>query len=79
MYTSPPPGCKATYLKIVVVDQPNKELKERVRWTCGGDKVEYAVDCSTKTAGLTTAKCLFNSVVSTPTAKLMCLDIKICT
>jgi hypothetical protein len=71
-----PPGRKATYLKIVVADKLNKELKEHVRWTCGGNKVDYSGDCSTKTVGLATAKCLFNSFVSTPSAKFMCLNIK---
>jgi hypothetical protein len=61
-----PTGRKATYLKIVAADKPNKAIKQRVRFTVGGDRVDYAGDCSTKTADLTTSKCLFNSVVSTP-------------
>ena len=71
-----PKGKKATYVKMVVVDKPNREIKERVRMTAGGDQVAYIGDCSTKTANLTTAKCLFNSVVSTPQAKFMTMDIK---
>jgi hypothetical protein len=47
-----------------------------VRFTVGGDKIDYAGDSSTKTADLTTAKCLFNSVLSAPEAKFMTMDIK---
>jgi hypothetical protein len=71
-----PKGRKPTYLKIVAADKPNKEDPKRVRWTCGGDRVTYIGDVSTKTADLTTAKILFNSVLSTPGAKFMTIDIK---
>jgi hypothetical protein len=48
---------KATYLNIVVADKPHKANPERVRFTVGGDRIEYKGDVSTKTADLTTAKC----------------------
>jgi hypothetical protein len=35
----------------------------------GGNKIEYAGDTSTPTADLTTAKLVFNSVISTPNAE----------
>jgi hypothetical protein len=59
-----PPGIKATYLRLVVANPHNKENPRRVRFTVGGDKVEYPGKVLTKTAGLTTAKILLNSVIS---------------
>lgn len=47
-----------------------------MRWTVGGDKVDYAFDVSTNTADLNTAKLLFNSVLSIPNAKFMATDLK---
>jgi hypothetical protein len=38
-------------------------------------KIEYPGDKSTRTAGLTTAKILINSVISTPNAKFLVIDI----
>jgi hypothetical protein len=74
--TDIPKGRKATYLKIVAADKPDKAVNKRVRWTCGGDKVTYLGNVSTKTAGLPTAKILFNSILSTPDAKHMTIDNK---
>jgi hypothetical protein len=42
----------------------------------GGDKIEYPGDKSTSTAGLTTAKMIFNSTISTPGARFLVIDIK---
>jgi hypothetical protein len=53
----------------------HKEEKERTRLTAGGDQIEYPGDKSTRTAGLTTAKILINSVISTPNAKFLVIDI----
>ena len=47
----------------------------RTRITAGGNCLEFQGDTSTKTAGLETAKMVFNSVVSTPDAKFMTIDI----
>ena len=71
-----PQGRKATYLRVVSAMRPEKVNPRRVRWTVGGDKVEYPHDVSTKTADLTTAKLLINSVLSTPNGRFMCIDIK---
>jgi hypothetical protein len=71
-----PQGRKVTYLKIVAADKPHKANKRCVHFTVGGDRVDYKGDVSTKTADLTTAKCLFNSVISTSGAKFMTADIK---
>ena len=36
-----PKGKTATYIRIVVDIRPNKKVKERVRLSIGGDKVDY--------------------------------------
>lgn len=71
-----PNGRKATYLRVVSAVRPEKANPYRVRWTVGGDKVEYPFDVSTKTADLTTAKLLVNSVVSTPNARFLTANLK---
>ncbi|KAI2490112.1 Reverse transcriptase (RNA-dependent DNA polymerase) [Fragilaria crotonensis] len=71
-----PAGRKATYLRVVSALRPEKVNPYRIRWTVGGDKVDYPFDVSTKTADLTTAKLLINSVVSTPNAKFLTADLK---
>ena len=71
-----PKGRKPTYLRVVCDDRPQKAEKRRVRWTAGGDKVDYPFACATKTAELATVKTLINSVISTPKARFMTMDIK---
>jgi hypothetical protein len=71
-----PPGRKATYLRIVASIRPQKAEPKRIRFTVGGNLVQYPGKVSTPTADITTAKILFNSVLSTPAAKFMCIDIK---
>ena len=62
---------RATYIRIVCADRPEKTIPQRVRWTAGGDRVIYTGNVTTKTADLTTAKCLFNSTISTPGGRFM--------
>jgi hypothetical protein len=64
-----------TYGSFVVDIKDHKEEKERTRFTVGGDQIEYSGDKSTRTAGLTTAKTLINSVISTLGAKFLVIDI----
>jgi hypothetical protein len=64
-----------TYGSFVVDVKNHKEEKERTILTVGGDQIEYPGDKSTRTAGLTTAKILTNSVISTPGAKFLVIDI----
>jgi hypothetical protein len=64
-----------TYGSFVVDIKDHKEEKERTRLTVGGDQIEYPGDKSTRTAGLTTAKNLINSVYSTLGAKFLVIDI----
>jgi hypothetical protein len=42
----------------------------------GGNLINYPGDCGTPTADLLTVKLLFNSIISTPNAKFMSIDIK---
>jgi hypothetical protein len=42
----------------------------------GGNLINYPGDCGTPTADLLTVKLLLNSVISTPYARFMCIDIK---
>jgi hypothetical protein len=71
-----PKGRKVTYGSFVVDIKDHKEEKERTRLTVGGDQIEYPGDKSTRTAGLTTAKIIINSVISTLGAKFLVIDIK---
>ena len=53
-----------------------KEEVNRTRITAGGDRLEFQGDTSTETAvELETAKMVFNSVMSTPDAKFMTINI----
>jgi hypothetical protein len=54
----------------------HKDEKERTRLTVGGYQIEYPGETSTRTAGLTTAKILINSVISTKGAHFLVIDIK---
>jgi hypothetical protein len=70
-----PKGRKVTYGSFVVDIKDHKEEKERTRLTAGGDQIEYPGEKSTRTAGLTTAKILINSVISILGAKFLVSDI----
>jgi hypothetical protein len=71
-----PKGRKVTYGSFVVDIKDHKYEKERTRSTARGNQIEYPGDKSTRTAGLTTANILINSVISTPSAKFLVIDIK---
>ncbi len=64
-----------TYVRIVCNERPEKADPNRVRITVGGNKINYPGNCGTPTAGLLTVKLPLNSVVSTPGAKWMTMDI----
>jgi hypothetical protein len=70
-----PKGRKVTYGSFVVDIKDHKEERERTTLTVGGDQIEYPGDKSTRTAGLTMAKILINSVISTLGAKFLVIDI----
>lgn len=64
-----------TYGRLVVDHRPQKTEPDRTRLTVGGNRINYPDSVATPTAELQTVKLLFNSVLSTPGAKFMCLDI----
>jgi hypothetical protein len=70
-----PKGQKVTYGSFVVDIKDHKEEKEWTRLTVGGDQIEYPGDKSTRASGLTTAKILINSVISTLGGKFLVVDI----
>jgi hypothetical protein len=60
---------------VVVDHRPQKADPNRIQITAGGNLINYPGDLTTCTANVTTAKLLWNSVLSMPEAKYMCLDI----
>jgi hypothetical protein len=71
-----PADRKGTYLRIVSALKPLKQETRRIRFTVGGNRIDYKGNVSTPTSDLTTVKILLNSVVSTPGAKFMTNDIQ---
>ena len=65
-----------TYGKVVVDYRREKSNPYCTRLLVRGDRVNYPVDCGTPTLYLTTVKILLNSLVSTPNAKFMTIDVK---
>ena len=74
-FSEMPQNKTAAYLRVVAAEKPHKVEKRRIRCTVGGDKIYYDGPVGTPTADLTTVKCLLSSVVSTPGAKFMTIDI----
>ena len=68
-------GKKPMYARVLVDFLPQKEDPNRVRITAGGNLIKYAGELTTRTADPTTANMLWNSVISTDSAKFMGLDI----
>ena len=64
-------GLITTLIRPAKIDEPN-----RTRLVAGGDRVHYPGDAGTPTADLLTVKLLLNSIISTPNAKFMTMDIK---
>jgi len=67
---------KATYARIVSEYRAQKSDPYRIRITVGGDQIHFAGETFTPNADIATSKVLFNSVISTPGAKFMTIDIK---
>jgi hypothetical protein len=65
-----------TYRRIVCTYRSEKNDPYRTRITMGGNLFNYPDDCGTPTADLLTVKLMFNSIISTPGAKFMTIDIK---
>jgi hypothetical protein len=66
----------STFANPVVDYRPQKDDPNRIRITAMGNLINYDGELSVRTADINTAKLHWNSVVSTPNAKYMCLDIK---
>ena len=64
-----------TYGQFVCMVRPEKAEQHRTRFTVGGDRINYPGEVATPTVEMLVAKLLFNSVVSTPGAKFMTMDI----
>ena len=75
-FTEVPKGETVTYGRIVCTYRPQKDEQERTRLTVGGNLIVCLYDVSAPTAALTTAKLLFNSVISTPGARFLTFDLK---
>ena len=65
-----------TFANPVVDYRPQKDDPNRIRITAMGNLITYDGELSVRTADINTAKLHWNSVVSTPNARYMCLDIK---
>jgi hypothetical protein len=65
-----------TFANPVVDHRPQKEDPNCIRITAMGNLITYDGELSVRTVDINTAKLHWNSVVSTPNAKYMCLDIK---
>ena len=64
-----------TYGKFECTERPQKAEKLRTRLVLGGNLVNCPFDCGTRTADMLVFKILLNSVVSTPGAKFMTIDL----
>ena len=72
-----PEGRTVTYARIVCSVRPEKDEPNRTRITAGGNLItDYPGETSTETASLETIKIHLNSVLSTPKARWMGIDIK---
>jgi hypothetical protein len=71
-----PKGKIVTYGHFVVDIRPNKTETHRVHLPVDGNLIQYPGDVSSRSAYLTTSKCLWNSTISTEGANYMCLDVK---
>jgi hypothetical protein len=65
-----------TYARVVVNHCPQKEDPNHIRITVGGTLIKYPRKLTKRTADITTVKQYWNSMLSTPNAKFICLDIK---
>jgi hypothetical protein len=72
-----PKGRIVTYAHFVCTKRPQKKEVEHTRITVGGNLIFYPGPVRTDTADLTTCKILWNSILSTPSTRFMCIDVKI--
>jgi hypothetical protein len=74
-----PKGRKVTYARFCCNYRPQKDELNRCHITVGGDRLDYPGEVATKTANMTTIKCLLNSVLSRTKARFMTGDISLFT
>ena len=75
-HTKVPKGRRVTYGRLVVDFCPMESDPNRMRLTVGGNLLYYEGNVYTEMTDIITIKMLLNSVLSTPTAKFLTLDIK---
>jgi len=72
-----PSDKKITYVRIVVDHRPHKPKEpNRMRLAVGGNLIKYPGELTICTAGLTTTKILWNSIISIDDARFMTADVK---
>ena len=69
-------GRTVTYLRLVASIQTHKTETHRIRFTVGGNRLDFPGYTTTNCASLTTTKFILNSTISTPGARFITLDIK---
>lgn len=72
-----PPDCRKDiiYARICINHRPEKADPNHCKISVGGNLIKYPGDVGTRTADMLTVKLLFNSIISTPGAKFMSLDV----
>jgi hypothetical protein len=65
-----------TFASPIINYHPQKEDPNRIQITAMGNLITYNGELSLRTADINTAKSHWNSVVSTPNARYMCLGTK---
>lgn len=65
-----------THSHIVIDYRPQKDDPNWVRITAGKNLIEYPFKLTVHTGDLTTAKTLWNSILSTRGTEAMCIDVK---
>jgi hypothetical protein len=75
--TYPQARCRDITYGWIVCNYPHEKKDPHcTRITIGGNLINYPDDCGTPTADVLTIKLLFNSIISTPNAKIMTINIK---
>jgi len=69
-----PKDKQVTYPRVTTAFRPEKEDPYRTRITAGGDRLDYDGETATHSAGMTTIKTHWNSVLSTKEAKYCTAD-----
>ena len=64
-----------TFGQLVCSVQPDKKENNRMRFTIGGDKIDYPGEVAAPTLDMIVAKILFNIIISTKGARFMTIYI----